>query len=94
MGVGCLLGQSVRGVLRVRTVSKVPAHASRLVKKGLGRPNNFFTVAAIEECSNWDVGVGPFGSCNTAQTTKKQLSIKVHLVFHVLHHPSDRMACT
>ena len=91
----------MRGVVRVRTVSKVPAHASRLVKKGLGRPNNFFTVAAMEECSNWDVGVGPFGSCNTAQTSYQEAAKyykctrpgTIRFVFHVLDHVLIRWQC-
>jgi hypothetical protein len=62
----CLHRQSVLGVLRERTPSKVPAQASRAVKKGACRLKSFFTVAGIDECSYCDVGVGPFGSCTTA----------------------------
>ena len=57
-------GQSVRGVSRVRKQSKVPAQASRLVRKLL-RLKSFLTVAGMEECSNSDVGYGPDGLCST-----------------------------
>ena len=61
-----LPGQSVLGVvLFKKTLSKVPAHSSRFVKKCF-RLKIFLTVAAIEECSNCDVGYGPEGPCNTA----------------------------
>lgn len=60
-----LPGQSVLGVVLVKTPSKVPAHASRLVRKSF-RLKIFLTVAAIEECSNSEVGFGPEGPCNTA----------------------------
>jgi hypothetical protein len=63
---GIVPGQSVRGVFRVRTVSNVPAQASRFVRKAPGKLNSFFTVAGIDECSNSEVDVGPVGLCNTA----------------------------
>jgi hypothetical protein len=60
-----LPGQSVLGLVLVKTPSKVPAHASRFVRNSL-RLKIFFTVAGIEECSNCDVSYGPEGPCNTA----------------------------
>lgn len=56
----CVPGQSVLGVVRVSTVSNVPAHASRLVRNA-GRLKIFFTVAGMDECSYCDVGSGPVG---------------------------------
>lgn len=61
-----LPGQSVLGLVRLMTASNVPAHSSRFVRKLL-RLNIFFSVAGIDECSNCDVGSGPFGSCNTTK---------------------------
>lgn len=49
----------------MRTVSNVPAHSSRLVRNDPGKLKSFFTVAGIDECSNSEVGLGPFGLCNT-----------------------------
>jgi hypothetical protein len=46
--------------------SKVPAQASRAVKGGEGRLKSLRTVAGMEECSKWDVAVGPTASCTTA----------------------------
>jgi len=59
-----LPGQSVLGLCLVKTPSKVPAHSSRFVRNSF-RLKIFLTVAAIEECSNSDVGYGPEGPCNT-----------------------------
>lgn len=58
-----LPGQSVLGSVRVCTMdSKVPAHSSRLVRKGDVRLKSFLTVAGMEECSYSDVGNGdPLG---------------------------------
>jgi hypothetical protein len=50
-----ILGQSFLGEVRwLRMCSKVPAHASRAVKKSSFRLNIFFTVAGREECSYCD----------------------------------------
>ena len=75
-GVVKCMGQSVRGVSRVSSSWKDPAHASRLVKNpgsgpsahGLARLRlkRFVMVAEKLECSNCEVLVGPFGSWNTA----------------------------
>lgn len=63
-----LPGQSVLGEDNCPTTSsKVPAHASLLVKKSALRLNNFFMVAGIDECSNSEVKLGPFGLPTTAQ---------------------------
>jgi hypothetical protein len=65
-------GQSSRGVSRRRKhFSKVPAHASLLVRKFDSRLNSFFTVAGIEECSNCEYGVGPSGSWITAPNNQE-----------------------
>ena len=62
-------GQSVRGeVNSPTTCSNVPAHASLCVKKLEERLNIFLMVAGIEECSNSELGVGPFGPPTTANT--------------------------
>lgn len=67
-------GQSSRGVSRMeKYLSKVPAHASRLVKKfEFLRLKSFFTVAGIDECSYWEVGVGPLGSWITAKRVERE----------------------
>lgn len=63
----CLLGQSVLGeVNSPTTASNVPAQASLCVKKLEERLKIFFMVAGIEECSNSEFGVGPFGLLITA----------------------------
>lgn len=60
-----LPGQSDLGDFLVKTPSKVPAHASRLVRNSF-RLKIFLTVAGMEECSNCEVSYGPEGPCNTA----------------------------
>uniref|UniRef100_A0A7C8YF60 Uncharacterized protein n=1 Tax=Opuntia streptacantha TaxID=393608 RepID=A0A7C8YF60_OPUST len=64
-GSGNVSGQSVLGVVLFKTISKVPAQASLLVRKFF-KLKIFFTVAGIEECSYCDVGCGPDGVCSTA----------------------------
>lgn len=60
-------GQSVLGeVNSPTTCSNVPAQASLCVRKFDERLNIFFMVAGIEECSNSEFGVGPFGLLITA----------------------------
>ena len=69
-----ILGQSFLGEVRwLRMCSKVPAHASRAVKKSSFRLNIFFTVAGREECSYCESGVGPSASCTTAPATTKKI---------------------
>jgi len=77
-----LPGQSVLGVFLVNTHSKVPAHASRLVKKSF-KLKIFFTVAGIDECSYSDVGCGPDGPCNTA------FPIFSFVIVDVVYKPSE-----
>lgn len=83
------LGQSVRGVERLSALSKVPAHASRFVRKGPGKLNSFFTVAGMDECSNCEVGVGPFGVCITANHKLMQFrqrwATRMLTLQHVVH---------
>lgn len=54
--------------------SKVPAHASRLVRKPF-KLKIFLRVAGIDECSYSDVGYGPEAPCNTAQTKQTSPSV-------------------
>lgn len=69
-----ILGQSFLGEVRwLSMCSKVPAHASRAVKKSSFRLNIFFTVAGREECSYCESGVGPSASCITAPATTKKI---------------------
>lgn len=66
----CKPGQSVRGVVRVRTPSKEPAHLSLAVKGAFVRWNSLLTVAEMEECSYCEVDVGPVAPCTTAMNHK------------------------
>lgn len=62
-----LPGQSVLGDDNwATTCSNVPAQASLWVRKFDERLNIFFIVAGIDECSNSEFGVGPFGLVITA----------------------------
>ena len=64
-------GQSVLGEANCPTTSSnVAAHASLCVRKFEERLNIFFMVAGIEECSNSEFGVGPFGLLITAKQTQ------------------------
>lgn len=70
---GDLPGQSVLGdVSSPTTSSNVPAHASLLVKKLDERLNIFFIVAGMDECSNSESGVGPFGALITNKIRRKK----------------------
>ena len=70
-----LPGQSVLGEVNSPTTpSNVPAHASLCVKKFEERLNIFFMVAGIEECSNSELGAGPFGLLITEKETNNDIN--------------------
>lgn len=73
-----LPGQSTLGLVLVKMPSKVPAQASRLVRNS-SRLKIFLTVAAMEECSNSDVGYGPEGACNTAVLSHQSTYTSEHV---------------
>lgn len=81
----CEPGQSLRGLLRrLKYFSKVPAHASLLVKKLELRLKSFLTVAGIEECSNCEDEVGPLGPWITASNNR----VQIHVIIYTLYFGS------